>query len=177
MAIEKVSPGTSTNAAERRRIPMSVPVQKLEAPDMPGFHLHWFTGSPERLQRAIDGGYEFVDEREMKINNVSLGTVSTASGNTDMGSRVSVVSGTEIGKDGQPMRLILMKIKQEWYEEDQKLVEARNEQVASALRGGKIGAEQDAAGDVQHRYVDKNRTKIPDMFTPKRKPATAGIKT
>ena len=174
MALEKTNPATPVGKpdAERKRIPMSVPVQKLEAPDIPGFHLHWFNGTPERLQRAIDGGYEFVDSKELKINSVSLGSVSTASGNTDMGSRVSVVSGTEVGRDGQPLRLILMKIKQEWWEEDQKLIENRNEQVASAIRGGRVGAESDIAGDSQHRYVDPKRTTA-NMFTPKRKPATA----
>lgn len=169
MSIEKLNPGTSKlPSAERKRIPMSVPVQKLEAPEIPGYHLHWFTGSAERLQRALDGGYEFVDSRDIKINNVSLGGNSAESGNTDMGSRVSVVSGTEIGKDGQPMRLVLMKIKQEWYEEDQKLMEERNELVAKSLRGGLIGAENDAPGDTRHRYVDKARTTIPDLFKPKR---------
>ncbi len=172
MAIEKLNPGTKVGTSERKRIPMSVPVQKLEAPDIPGYHLHWFNGTPERLQRALDGGYEFVDEREVKPKNVSLGSDSTASGNTDMGSRVSVVSGTEIGRDGQPLRLVLMKIKQEWYEEDQKLIDQRNEQVAASIRGGAVGAENERAGDAQHRYVDKNRTKMPDMFIPKR-PKTA----
>ncbi len=155
--------------AERKRVPMSVPVQRLEAPEMPGFHLHWFLGTAERLQRAIDGGYEFVDEREIKINNVSLGGDSAVSGNTDLGSRVSVVSGQEIGKDGQPTRLVLMKIRLEWYEEDQKLVDDRNEQIAAALRGGDLGAEKEASGDARHRYVDKSRTQIPDLFKPKRK--------
>lgn len=127
MALEKLNAATREKSnAERKRIPMSVPVQKLEAPEIPGYHLHWFNGTPDRIQRALDGGYEFVDEREARINNVSLGGDSATSGNTDMGSRVSVVSGTELGRDGQPVRLILMKIKQEWYEEDQKLVEARN---------------------------------------------------
>lgn len=151
---------------ERKRIPMSVPVQRLEAPDIPGYHLHWFLGTKERMARALDGGYEFVDNTELSINNVGLGGDSTLSGNTDMGSRVSVVSGEEVGKDGQPTRLVLMKIKQEWYEEDQKLVEARSEQTAAALRGGLLGSEQDR--DVRHRYVDKARTAIPDFFTPKR---------
>lgn len=170
MALDKLNPATlpGKTAAERKRIPMSVPVQRLEAPEIAGYHLHWFTGSSERLQRALDGGYEFVDEREMKINNVALGGESTRSGNTDMGSRVSVVSGQEVGKDGQPTRLILMKIKQEWFEEDQKLVEERNEKVAASLRGGLLGSENDGYGDTQHRYVDKARTQIPDLFKPKR---------
>lgn len=175
MALEKLNPGSARDArpAERKRIPMSVPVQRLEAPEIPGYHLHWFIGSQERLQRAIDGGYEFVDERELKINNVSLGGDSTASGNTDMGSRVSVISGQEVGKDGQPTRLILMKIKQEWYEEDQKLVEDRNDLVAASLRGGVLGAEKDRPVDRAARYVDKARTAIPDLFTPKRKVSSA----
>jgi hypothetical protein len=155
--------------AERKRIPMSVPVQRLEAPDVPGYHLHWFNGTPERIQRAIDGGYEFVDERDMQLNSVGLGNESTHSGNTDMGSRVSVISGQEVGRDGQPIRLILMKIRQEWYEEDQKLVDDRNELVAASLRGGTIGSEKDQANDTNHRYVDKSRTAIPDFFKPKRR--------
>ena len=176
MAIKEMNPanaGAEKTSAERKRIPMSVPVQRLEAPEIQGFHLHWFAGTPERLQRALDGGYEFVDEREMKINNVSLGGDSTRSGNTDMGSRVSVVSGQEVGKDGQPTRLILMKIRQEWYEEDQKLVDEKNARVAQSLTNGSIGAENDRAGDSQHRYVDKARTQIPDLFKAKRPRATA----
>lgn len=169
--MQQLNPGNKQGKsnAERKRIPMSVPVQRLEAPEIPGFHLHWFTGSAERLQRAMDGGYEFVDERELKINNVSLGGDSAASGNTDMGSRVSIVSGQEVGKDGQPTRLVLMKIRQEWYEEDQKLVDEKNERTAAALRGGDFGAEKEASGDARHRYVDKSRTQIPDLFKPKRK--------
>ena len=161
------SPATDNapTVAERKRIPMSVPVQKLEAPDIPGYHLHWFNGTPERLQRALDGGYEYVHNRDLKINSVGLGGDSTLSGNTDMGSQVSIVSGRELGRDGQPIRLILMKIKQEWYEEDQKLAEKRNDAVANALTGGMIGAGEAADRNETHmRYVG-TRTKIPDLFT------------
>lgn len=164
-----VNPATRdvNGVAERKRIPMSVPVQKLEAPDIPGYHLHWFTGDSARLERASSGGYEFVDERECGINNISLGGTSTRTGNTDMGSRVSVVSGQELGKDGQPQRLVLMKIKQEWYDEDQKLVESRNQKVVDTLLGGMQGS----GGDQSNRYVDRSRTVIPDFF--KRKLASA----
>ena len=168
--MEKLNPATKSerSAAERKRIPMSVPVQKLEAPEIPGYHLHWFRGEPDRLQRAVDAGYEFVEDREMKINAVGLGSDSTRSGNTDMGSRVSVVNAGDLGPDGQPSRMILMKIKQEYHEEDQKLVEERNELVAATLRGGLMGSEKDASGDTRQRYVDKSRTNLPNMFTPKR---------
>jgi len=171
--MKELNPGNRPEpaAAERRRIPMSVPVQKLEVPDVPGYHLHWFVNSPDRIQRALDGGYEFVDEREIKPNAVSLGGDSATSGNTDMGSRVSIVAGQEIGRDGQPARLMLMKLKQEWWNEDQARVEARNTKVRDSLLGGLIGAENDRPGDAQHRYVDPSRTQIPDFF--KRKRASA----
>lgn len=153
--------------AERKRIPMSVPVQKLAAPEIPGYHLHWFNGTTERIQRALDAGYEFVDQRDMRLNPAALGSDSTHSGNTDMGSRVSVVSGSEVGLDGQAIRLVLMKIKEEFWKEDQKLVEDRNDKVAESLRGGMVGSGNDQAGDTQHRYLDKARTKVPDLFTKK----------
>lgn len=155
-------------AAERKRIPMSVPVQQLEAPEIPGYHLHWFNGTKERIQRAIDGGYEFVYERDMKLNPVGLGSDSTHSGNTDLGSQVSRVAGQELDAEGQPVRMILMKIKLEWYNEDQKLVENRNRNVANALTGGALG-DTGNPGDTSHRYVDKAKTSIPDMFNPNKK--------
>lgn len=168
--MDRINPATKTEvvAAERKRIPMSVPVQALEVPDIPGYHQHWFSGTPERIQRAKDGGYEFVDENEVIPNAVTLGGNSAVSGNTDMGSRVSVVSGQEVGMDGQPNRLILMKIKEEWWLEDQKLIEARNTEIRDALLGGMVGAENDAPGDSQFRYVDQKRSSIPDFFKPKR---------
>jgi hypothetical protein len=150
--------------AERKRIPMSVPVMSLEVPEIPGYSQYWFEGTPERIQRALDGGYEFVDEREVRLNNVSLGGNSAASGNTDMGSRVSVLAGQEVGTDGQAIRLVLMKIRQEWKDEDDKLIEDRNTAVRNALLGGMIGAERDASGDTAARYVDKARLSIPKFF-------------
>jgi len=159
--VEKLNPASRSSGTERKRIPMSVPVQKLSVPDIPGYHLHWFQGTPDRLERALSGGYEFVDEIETSVPDAGLGGTSTRTGNTDLGTRVSMVAGKEIGADGQPIRLVLMKIKQEWYEEDQKLVEQRNQSTIDSLLGGT----QSAGGhDASHRYVDRDRTLIPDFF-------------
>ena len=167
--MEKLNAATSAEAlqTERTRIPMSVPVQSLEVREIPGYHLHWFLGTPARIQRALDAGYEFVDENEIVPNAVGLGGNSAVSGSTDLGSRVSKVSGQEVGKDGQPVSLMLMKIKLEWWEADQQLVEDRNTQIRDALLGGMIGAEHDAPGDAQHRYIDKSRSTVPEFFKPK----------
>ena len=154
-------------SSERKRIPMSVPVQKLEVPEIPGYHLHWFRSDAARIQRALAGGYEFVDEKETQVNSVTLGASPVESGNTDLGSRVSVVAGDEVGMDGQPVRLMLMKIKQEYHEEDLKIAAETNEKVAATLRGdferGTIGADK---SDPAQRYVDKSRSQT-NLFTPK----------
>lgn len=156
-----------SGSAERKRIPMSVPVQKLEVPEIEGYHTYWFRSDPARIQRALDGGYEFVDEKETQVNSVGLGNDSAASGNTDLGSRVSVVAGDEVGFDGQPVRLVLMKIKQEYHEEDLKIAADTNERVAATLRGdferGTIGADK---SESNQRYVDKARSST-NLFTPK----------
>ena len=152
---------------ERSRIPFSTPVARLAVPEIPGYHLHWFMGTAQRIQRAVDGGYEFVEKAEVKLNNRVLGSDTAQDGNTDMGSRVSIIAGSETGPDGQAVRLILMKIKQEWWEEDQKALVSdgsRVENVRKSLLGGLAGAEREDRTDTAQRYVDKSRTKIPDFL-------------
>ena len=159
-------PGRSS--AERQRIPMSVPLQRLQVPDIPGWHLHWFRGTPERIARAQQGGYEFVTPEEVDLNNLDIGGSSAVSGNTDMGSRVSVISGEEVGRDSQPVSMILMKIREELWLEDQGALEDRQEQIATAIRGGKVGVGQapgENASDAAQRYVRQTE----NLFTRKRK--------
>ncbi len=159
------SPVKST--AERKRIPMSLPVQKLQVPDIPGFHLHWMRGDQARIQQAQQAGYEFVRPEEIHVNNVGIGNNSVTSGNTDLGSLVSIVGGG-IGDDNQPVRLVLMKIKEEWWQEDQEVAQKRNDSVRDALVGGQLGAALAAdRGETNLRYVDKSKTKLPAMFTKK----------
>lgn len=163
--MEALNPSNRTSSPDRKRIPMSVPVQKLAVPDIPGYHLHWFNSDPGRIARAQLGGYEFVKDEEMEVNDRGIGGTSTRTGNTDMGSNVSIVAGKEM-VNGQPARLILMKIRQELFEEDQLLQEKQHDRVRSALLGGIVDAGQ--GGDASNRYVDKARTNIPDFF--KKKP-------
>ena len=152
--------------AERQRVPMSVPVQKLQVPPIPGYHLHWFKGLPDRIMRAQQAGYEFVDQVEVSLNNLDLGGESVTSGNTSLGSRVSVVSGDEIGRDNQPVQLILMKLREELWQEDQEALSGRSENTAAALRGGLLGAGQgnERPNDVATRYVKQ----ASNLFTRKR---------
>ena len=93
-----------------------------------------------------------------------------------MGSRVSVADG-EGSEGGHALRIYLMKQRKEDYDEDQAISQARNDKVVDTLtasfnRGtlgvGVAGAPPEDAGDVGNRYVDRSRTKLPDMFRRKR---------
>lgn len=155
--------------AERRRVPMSAPVSRLAVPEIPGYHLHWFLGEPSRIQRALNAGYEWVSPGEVAINDRGLGT-DGMDGNTDMGSRVSVIAGGDVGADLQPQRLYLMKLKEELWREDQKTLEgegSRLENVRQSLLAGRIGADGQSRTDQAQVYLDQRRTKIPSFLQKK----------
>lgn len=155
-------------AEQRTRIPMSVPRQKLAVPDIPGYHLHWMLGTPERLDQAKKAGYVPVEADEVDVTNTSLADGDASSGSTDMGSQVSIVAGGDTDRQGQSVRLILMKIKQEWWDEDQKLLEKKSDDLVTTLRSGAINAAQagETQADARLRYVDRNRTST--MFQKRR---------
>lgn len=163
---QKQNPANSVEktTADRQRVPMSLPMQKLAVPDIPGYHLHWMNGTPARIGQALKAGYEFVDPDEVNIANFGLADDASKSGNSDMGSRVSVGSGTD--EKGGEARLYLMKIKEEWWQEDQKRLESRNEQIAATIRGGSLDG--GPGGDNTHNYIpEANRKSVANLFTPK----------
>jgi len=149
----KVNPANKpdVDTAARKRIPMSIPRRKLEVPDISGYHLHWFLDSNVPL--AIQGGYEMVDVKEVPLSQFNIGTDTTLSGNASMGSNIKVVAGT--GENGQPAYLNLMKIRLEWWQEDQKLIEDRNASILSAIftKESIPGSSQSGEGDTSQRYV------------------------
>jgi hypothetical protein len=131
--VKKVDPTPELNnpannqAAEQRRprgprIPMSTVRQRLQVPDIPGYRLYWF--KDENIPAAMDAYYEFVKRDEITMNPIGIGASSSDSGNTDMGTNVSIIAGQNAA--GQPVRLNLMKLKREYYDEDQRLIEQSN---------------------------------------------------
>jgi len=155
---------------ERTRRPFTHPVGSLSVPEIPGYHLHWFRGDAQRIQRAFEAGYEFVDPNEVHVNEKRLGADTAEDGNTDMGTRISVSAGGDMGQDGQPVRLYLMKTRQEWWEKDQAALTApgsRLEGVRQSLASGMLGAEKQSSEDKAQVYVDPKRTKLPDFLRKK----------
>lgn len=146
--------------------PMSQVTLKLEVPERDGFHRHWFRGTPGRIAQALQAGYVHVDQKDVQVNNFDLGGDSNDSGTTDLGTRVSVISGEDVDPTtGQPGRMYLMECPDHLYEYSQRILADINEGVAEGLRGGKIGLNQngETQTDAQNRYV---KGTIPDLFNP-----------
>lgn len=149
----------------RGRIPMSLPQQKLAVPEIPGYHCHWMLGKHDRIAQALRAGYSFVDRGEVDMNTFGLADGADSDGSTDMGSRISHISGvTEQGNEAQ--RLYLMKLPQELWEADQTVLAERNEGIAAILRGDK--GFQSPEGDNSNRYVPKDAGNR-HLFQPKRR--------
>jgi len=99
-----------------------------------GYHLHVFTDTGGRIQAAMDNGYEFV--RPDEVGGVSENVVSR---NGDLGERIRFLVNPRA--EGTEQYGYLMKIRQEWHEEDQTELQAKNNLIDAAIRKGKITGE------------------------------------
>ena len=102
-----------------------------------GYHLHVFTDAGARIQEALDSGYEFVKPDE--VGGVSENVVSR---NGDLGERIRFLVNPRA--EGSEQYGYLMKIRQEWFEEDQAELQAKNNRIDAAIRKGKITGENPA---------------------------------
>ena len=146
--------------------PMSQGVKKLDVPAKDEFHRRCFREDPSRIDRAQQAGYRFVSDEDVQVTNTDLGGDASRSGNSDLGSRVSVISGDNLERDGQPGRMYLMECPMHLYNMSRGLVDKRNESIADAITGGLLGAgnEGETRQDEHNRYV---KGKVPDLFIPK----------
>lgn len=133
-----------------RRVPLGTPESKLTVPQAQDDKEHeyrWINDKPGRLMRAQAAGYEFVEDPTMQV-----GTGST-NGNSGADSRVSRL----VGKDerGHPLYAYLMKIKREYYDEDQAAKQKAIDEVENTIKRGRFN---EKAGD--ERYVPKEGIRI-----------------
>ena len=130
------------------RVPFSGPRLKLQLSDQErkvfetrGFVPRWINDQDGRLQRAISGGYNYVDPRYAS----SVGGNALHAGNTSQDSRVSIV----VSRGEPVITSYLMEIKKEYYEEDQKAKQDRNDMVDKSLAAGNAGG-----ADIENAYGD-----------------------
>ena len=135
--------------SEDERIPMGENRLKMTLPKMPGYHMRWFNDVGDRIEKAKQAGYTHILKAGVKVGN------GPESGHTDLGSVVSRPVGVQ--SDGTPLRAYGMKIKEEWYNEDQaRKSRAIKETEAQILRGNLPGNE----GDTSNRYVPEEGIEI-----------------
>jgi hypothetical protein len=136
---EEVQENAVVSTPQRKsRIPFGVPRSKLSVSFLiPGYHLHWVNDSPGRIHEAQTGDYEFVDPKEVGVE--------------EKDNRVRRLVGTN--EDGSAQYAYLMKIREDWYEEDQRLVQKIQDDVDYQILNGKIE-------DTGNRYIPKDGIKI-----------------
>ena len=105
--------------------------------EIPGYHLHGFVDIDGRLELAQQGGYEFVRPGEVQVG-------ARVVADKDADGRISWHSGTR--EDGSSYRTYLMKIEQEYWEENQEAIQDQNDNYESQIRAGNIGS-------VESRYI------------------------
>lgn len=161
---EKANPANDKLELPKGYKPMSTAQLRLEVPEKPGWHRHWFRGTPGRIARAQQAGYTFVNPADVEVNNFDLAGDSKASGSTDLGTRISVVSGDGSGEDGQPSRMYLMECPENLWRHAQKLLGEEVDKTAEALRGGQVGAGKNGETqyDVSKRYLKDGN--VPSLF-------------
>ena len=111
----------------KQRIPFGKPRMVLNVDDKTiekvtsqGKVLRWFNGEDDRIERALDGGWEFVN----------LPGVKTGDTEEVQDRRIK----KRVGRD---LYAFLMAIPKEFYDEDQTAKEERNMMVDDAIRGGR----------------------------------------
>jgi len=123
----------------RKRIPFGAPRLKLVVPVKPeGYHLHWVNDDAGRIFRAQQGFYEFATPEECGMDSTEDGKVKVL-----------------VGKNAQngPLFAYLMKIKQEYYDEDRELIDAQQDSFEEATKRG-----QNSNGE--HGYIPKEGIKF-----------------
>lgn len=135
---------TPQESGKRKRVPFSANRKRLQVDSkFPGFKIRWFNDQDDRLSRAEDAGYEYVNRKEVG----QVGDKDISNGNTDVNSKVSRVVGRT--RDNQPIRAYLMKIREEYWKEDQAAKAEINGRVDEAIRAGKAGG-----ADIKNSYGD-----------------------
>ncbi len=102
-----------------KRVPFGTVRLKMQLSDedMAGFEArgmktYWFNDRDGRIPRALAGGYSYVDPKDA----TSLGQSAMHGGNTDDGSKVSMI----VSRGELEMRAYLMEIPIKYWKQDQK---------------------------------------------------------
>ncbi len=127
--VRRGRPRKETSQPERepegraKRIPLGSFQQKLQANNRPGFVRRWINDDRQRLQLALQAGYDFVLHDDKAKSS-------------DDGGRISQIVGSKDG--GGALRAYLMEIREEWYWEDQADKQQKIDATENLIRRGEL---------------------------------------
>lgn len=148
-------PRNEQNARERKeRVRFGAARQKMSVPELEGYFLCWINDVGNRLNEAQAGGYEFVAQGEVGKVGENLSQSKWTKGASETDSRISMVVGKQ--EDGSSLRAYLMKLKQEWRDEDMADRQAVHDEIDASLRVGNVNGEVGKDG----RYIPDQGIKI-----------------
>lgn len=134
------TPEVQTKVRNKRK-PFGIKVSRLAiSKQQEGFHYRWVNDEPGRLSQAIDGGYDFVVPSEVGREPREDNKTREYAG---------------LKADGGPMFTYLMKIPQEYYEEDQESAQEHLDSIDKAIRGGSLDRTPS-----DNRYIPKEGIKF-----------------
>jgi hypothetical protein len=123
----------------RTRKPFGSQQQKLAWPPIEGFHLHWFNEEPGRIERAKEAGYEHVVDADGKSVHRIVG----------------------VGRDNKGMNAYLMKLPQDWYDEDMAIEQQKPDAVDKSIEHGEVEGKHLSKDDKgNHFYVGAQGIKL-----------------
>lgn len=131
-----------------RRTSINAPQQRLAVLNtIPGYHLCWTNDEDNRIEFALDAGYEFVNKAE-----VGMARSAPVPTNNDVGDRVRQWVGTK--RDNSPLYAYLMKIPEDWHREDLAIPHDKAQETLRAIHKGRVapGANGES-GSVENVYV------------------------
>lgn len=137
------------SGTRRERVPLGVVRRKLSFRNQdPNFQYRWMKDKDNRINEALDGGYEFVER-----DSGTAGDDSTSDQGQD--TRISKVTGSTERGDSQ--RSYLMRIRKDWYEQDQAEKQKYLDEIEQQITRGVDG--QGRPG-VDGRYIPTSGTNI-----------------
>ena len=123
----KVAPASQRVAARK---PFGGFTKKLDiATKIPGYVLYWINDDSGRIESCLAAGFEFVDRKEVHADLPQLDGLQQ---NRDIGSRVSRPT-KSTKPDGSTMFMYLMKLPQEFHDQDEAAKQARQKQIDDAI--------------------------------------------
>lgn len=128
-------PSDSTGRRKFVRKPFGQQMQKLAYPVEPGYHHHWFNDNGRgRIDQAKEAGYEHVIGRDGNPVKAPVG----------------------VAEGGSILIAFLMKIPQEWYEDDMAAQQRAIDEIDRAIHSGAIAGKPGEDG----RYIPARGIKM-----------------